>query len=151
MPFPHQVERPPASNFRAQIQIHSSYLVQSLTTLRGLVRSPSCLVRRNQTKKGECSTGTTADKDRNYIDNCSSPSPKKGFKAKSVWRLERKFHCLTFSQMVSVRAILVSSVDLLLQIESSMSGNKQPFFLLKKERSLLSKASASRTKYGLGA
>ena len=40
----------------------------SLTTLRGLVR-------RNWTKKRECSTGTTANKDRNYIDNCSSPSP----------------------------------------------------------------------------
>jgi len=47
----------------------------SLTTLRGLVRSQSCLVRRNWTNKRECSTGTTANKDRNYIDNCSSPSP----------------------------------------------------------------------------
>lgn len=47
----------------------------NFTTLRGLVRSQSCLVRRNWTKKRECSTGTTANKDRNYIDNCSSPSP----------------------------------------------------------------------------
>lgn len=47
----------------------------NLTTLRGLVRSQSCLVRRNWTKKRECSTGTTANKDLNYIDNCSSPSP----------------------------------------------------------------------------
>lgn len=47
----------------------------SLTTLRGLVKSQSCLVRRNWTKKRECSTGTTANKDRNYIDNSSSPSP----------------------------------------------------------------------------
>lgn len=47
----------------------------NFTTLRGLVRSKSCLVRRNWTKKRECSTGTTANKDRNYIDNCSSPSP----------------------------------------------------------------------------
>lgn len=47
----------------------------NFTTLRGLVRSQSCLVRRNWTKKRECSTGTTANKDRNYIDNFSSPSP----------------------------------------------------------------------------
>jgi len=47
----------------------------NFTTLRGLVRSQSCLVRRNWTKKRECSTGTTANKDRNYIENCSSPSP----------------------------------------------------------------------------
>ena len=46
----------------------------NFTTLRGLVRSQSCLVRRNWTKKRECSTGTTANKDRNYIDNCSSRS-----------------------------------------------------------------------------
>ncbi|CAK9188161.1 unnamed protein product [Ilex paraguariensis] len=52
----------------------------SLTTLRGLVR-------RNFTKKRECSTGTTANKDRNYIDNCSSPSPSL---RRTVWRLERK-------------------------------------------------------------
>ncbi len=52
----------------------------SLTTLRGLVRSPFFLVRRNWTKKRECST--EANKDLNYIDNCSSPS--------AVWRLERK-------------------------------------------------------------
>lgn len=54
----------------------------SLTTLRGLVRSQSFLVRRNWTKKRECST--EANKDLNYIDNCSSPSPS------AVWRLERK-------------------------------------------------------------
>jgi len=59
----------------------------SLTTLRGLVRSQSCLVRRNWTKKRECSTGTTANKDRNYIDNCSSLSPAL---RRTVWRLERK-------------------------------------------------------------
>jgi len=47
----------------------------NFTTLRGLVRSQSCLVRRNWTKKRECSTGTTANKDRNYIENSSSPSP----------------------------------------------------------------------------
>lgn len=47
----------------------------NLTTLRGLVRSQSCLVRRNWTKKRECLTGTTVNKDRNYIDNCSSLSP----------------------------------------------------------------------------
>lgn len=46
----------------------------NLTTLRGLVRSQSCLVRRNWTKKRECLTGTTVNKDRNYIDNCSSLS-----------------------------------------------------------------------------
>jgi hypothetical protein len=56
--------------------------------LRGLVRSQSCLVRRNWTKKRECSTGTTANKDRNYIDNCSSPSPS--LRLVGVWRLERK-------------------------------------------------------------
>ena len=50
-----------------------SFFVSGSTTLRG--RSQSCLVRRNWTKKRECSTGTTANKDRNYIDNCSSPSP----------------------------------------------------------------------------
>ncbi|OIT35518.1 hypothetical protein A4A49_59476 [Nicotiana attenuata] len=33
----------------------------SLTTLRGLVRSQSCLVTRNWTKKRECSTETTAN------------------------------------------------------------------------------------------
>ncbi|KAF3625009.1 cytochrome c maturation protein CcmB [Capsicum annuum] len=33
----------------------------SLTTLRRLVRSQSCLVRRNWTKKRECSTGSTAN------------------------------------------------------------------------------------------
>lgn len=59
----------------------------NFTTLRGLVRSKSCLVRRNWTKKIECSTGTTANKDRNYIDNCSSPSPSL---RRTVWRLERK-------------------------------------------------------------
>ena len=47
----------------------------NFTTLRGLVRSKSCLVRRTWTKKRECSTGTTANKDSNYRDNCSSPSP----------------------------------------------------------------------------
>ncbi|CAL8997561.1 unnamed protein product [Prunus brigantina] len=29
----------------------------------------------NWTKKRECSIGATANKDHNYIDNCSSPSP----------------------------------------------------------------------------
>ena len=59
----------------------------NLTTLRGLVRSQSSLVRRNWTKKRECSTGTTANKDRNYIDNRSSLSPSL---RRTVWRLERK-------------------------------------------------------------
>lgn len=59
----------------------------NLTTLRGLVRSKSCLERRNYTKKRECSTGTTANKDRNYIDNSSSLSPSL---RRTVWRLERK-------------------------------------------------------------
>lgn len=70
------VERPPASNFRT---VHRYRFIlrtwSNFTTLRGLVRSQSCLVRRNWTKKRECSTGTTANKDRNYIDNCSSLSP----------------------------------------------------------------------------
>ena len=47
----------------------------NLTTLRGLVRSQSCLVRWNWTKKRECLTGTTVNKDCNYIDNCSSCFP----------------------------------------------------------------------------
>lgn len=65
-----------ASNFRAQIRYR--FILRtwfSLTTLRGLVRSQSCLVRQNWTKKRECSTGTTVNKNRNYIDNCFSHSP----------------------------------------------------------------------------
>lgn len=45
------------------------------------------MVRRNFFKKRECSTGTTANKDRNYIDNSSSLSPAL---RRTVWRLERK-------------------------------------------------------------
>ena len=44
----------------------------SLTTLRGLVRIPSCLVRRTPTKKRECSAVVPADKDRNYIDKITA-------------------------------------------------------------------------------
>ena len=80
------VERPPASNFRT---VHRYRFIlrtwSNFTTLRGLVRSQSCLVRRNWTKKRECSTGTTANKDRNYIENCSSLSPSL---RRTVW--ERK-------------------------------------------------------------
>lgn len=67
------------SGRRPATSVHRYRLIlrtwSSLTTLRGLVRSQSCLVRRNWPKKRECSTGTTANKDRNYIDNRSSPSP----------------------------------------------------------------------------
>lgn len=66
------VERPATSVHRYRFILRTW---SSLTTLRGLVKSQSCLVRRNWTKKRECSTGTTANKDRNYIDNSSSPSP----------------------------------------------------------------------------
>nr|YP_006291826.1 orf42 [Daucus carota subsp. sativus]AEY81180.1 orf42 [Daucus carota subsp. sativus] len=76
--------RPATSVHRYRFILHTW---SSLTTLRGLVRSQSCLVRRNWAKKKECSTGTTANKDRNYIDNCSSPSPSL---RRTVWRLERK-------------------------------------------------------------
>lgn len=58
------VERPPA--FRAYRFILRTRF--SLTTPRGLVRQ-------NWTKKRECSTGTTVNKNRNYIDNCFSPYP----------------------------------------------------------------------------
>lgn len=67
------------SNFRT---VHRYRFIlrtwSNFTTLRGLVRSQSCLVRLtllNKAKKRECSTGTTANKDRNYIDNSSSLSP----------------------------------------------------------------------------
>lgn len=85
------VERPPASNFRT---VHRYRFIlrtwSNFKTLRGLVRKKSVLFGKtllNKAKKRECSTGTTANKDRNYIDNCSSLSPAW---RRTVWRPERK-------------------------------------------------------------
>lgn len=85
------VERPPASNFRT---VHRYIFIlrtwSNFKTLRGLVRKKSVLFGKtllNKAKKRECSTGTTANKDRNYIDNCSSLSPAL---RRTVWRPERK-------------------------------------------------------------
>ncbi|WVZ18413.1 hypothetical protein V8G54_005735 [Vigna mungo] len=72
----------------AALKIHSSYLVQLHNPLR--VGQKSVLFGKtllNKAKKRECSTGTTANKDRNYIDNWSSLSPAL---RRTLWWPERK-------------------------------------------------------------
>lgn len=88
--------RRPATSVHRYIFILRTW--SNLTTLRGLVRSQSSLVRRNWTKKRECSTGRTANKDRNYIEFCSSPSLSLRLVEPTVWRLkERRPHLLVDS------------------------------------------------------
>lgn len=82
--------------YRTQIYIHYSYLVQLHNPSR--VGQKSVLFGNtllDKAKKIECSTGTTANKDRNYIDNSSSLSPSliKAFR-RTVWRTERRPHLL---------------------------------------------------------